>query len=1576
METLCSNSVILTYIVQWRDMDMKRLFSILLITAMLVALTPMMGTVALAEEYATVTSENGYGVRLREGPSKAYGVIRLYGVGTTAVVLQSGAEWSQLKIGSTVGWMQNKYLNFGTTGSGYVGSTITGLGTVYVTSGNGLRVWLRSAPGGSRIDLYSPGTPVTLIEYGETWCYVAIDGTLGYMMREFLAKAPDGSDGTSSGEGAVSGKIESVAINYPYPVVGDVMEAKIEPEGASVKYSWKVDGVELGTEPTFSVLSRYTGKLISLTVTGIDGCYGTATDTAEALVQISRGMKSVKLDTLAPVVGDVIGAILQPSSASVEYYWRVAGVEVSNDPTYTVQESDIGKLIQLKVVGVGGYEGSVACSAEAYVTSDKELKYVELTDYYPLVGEGVSAYVEPADADVEYSWTIDGEVVSTEAYYNVGRLDLGKELHLTVKGVDPYTGSVSAATKKISSQEITGVSISGADAPVVGDVLYARLTPSTATATYMWYDGEFNPDDLTENRVGVGASLVVKSTMVDKQLMVRAEGSGIYSAVVFSDWTEPVIDDKKITSVTLDNTYPVVGDTLTATPYPTPEDEALIPAFRDAQTYVWMIDTEVAPNHDAYYTVKASDVGKVIRVKVTGSNGYIGEAYSLYTNPVVENTVLAGVAIMNKTKDASALSASPDLGDVLEAVIDPPQATADYKWYVNNSLKAVGPTYTIPHDSAFAGAEIAVIATGTGNYQGEVIGGTAPVSALYSLTATVNVANPEAGMPPVYAPSFKVDDVNYGGSINWLFSRNPDVQAELDRHGHYLPDTTYIAAITLDMPAGYTLANSTITVPGASSVVIDKATGVIYATFQTAKQQITDYYIAELPRPVEGAVPVTAFETDQYTATVSWDAAGLNGTVFGAAAEYEATITITGIDEYVTGGVAQDVFSVSTADITKSTANPTAGTNTPITVTAIFKSQDPYVTVTADKTDVYLDGYNSRLVQCLFDAENYIGDPSTIPTKWEIIDAVVDGTSINGDGQLTIGMYETADRVIRVRVWGDLDADGVRDEKEEATIGINLISGTDMDTAIKVEFTKAPVQIAKGSKAEFDVKVSNSSKGFLLYVFAPTATDITTTMEYTVPASTTEKQFVVKAFSVEDPSVVASIVVKIHDSESIIPKTADDELLLEDEMIILDDAVVEEEAVAEEPVEEEAVVEEIPAEETPAVEEETAEEVPAEPVIEIVEPTEETPAVEEETAEEVPAEPVIEIVEPTEETPAVEEETAEEVPAEPVIEIVEPTEETPAVEEENAEEVPAEPTIEIVITAEEEPAVEEETPDTVVIEIKDTVTGEVVEAEETEEPVVEETVAEEPVAEETEEELTGVVIAIKDTVTGEVFEEKAVEEVAAEEEVVEEKKSSKKTETKAEEASEEVVEEEIDPELDDLEGDKDVGESAAESLIKIRFVEMVSEIKRGHTAVFSVETEGTEQGVVWSVRLSKNAEGKKVSSIGQDGLLVVSGDETAEKLVVVATSAEDNTVRARWIVKVVNPSAKSTKKTSTEAVEEEVLTEEVIIEESVEQPVVEETVEEEVEVERESEGLSDEQLQLIMQELEALEQENAVLDNF
>ena len=49
-------------------------------------------------------------MRLRTGPSKSYSKIGVYSVGTKVAVLQKGAVWDRIRVGSRVGWMMNEFL--------------------------------------------------------------------------------------------------------------------------------------------------------------------------------------------------------------------------------------------------------------------------------------------------------------------------------------------------------------------------------------------------------------------------------------------------------------------------------------------------------------------------------------------------------------------------------------------------------------------------------------------------------------------------------------------------------------------------------------------------------------------------------------------------------------------------------------------------------------------------------------------------------------------------------------------------------------------------------------------------------------------------------------------------------------------------------------------------------------------------------------------------------------------------------------------------------------------------------------------------------------------------------------------------------------------------------------------------------------------------------------------------------------------------------------------------------------------------------------------------------------------------
>ena len=213
---------------------MKRIFSILLILVLLIGLMPVIPTVALAESYATITSENGKGVNLREGPGTGYKKIDAYPIGTTVQVLQQGSEWSQIQLGDSVtGWMMSRFLIFGAGGSSSGSST--GSSNAHVISPNGLRVWLRASAGGTRLFLNAAGTPVEVITYDSEWCYIRIGATYGYMKTKYLSVGQQGSDESDKGSTTVpSGRVTEVKINYTHPVVLDTLEAIVTSPDAQV----------------------------------------------------------------------------------------------------------------------------------------------------------------------------------------------------------------------------------------------------------------------------------------------------------------------------------------------------------------------------------------------------------------------------------------------------------------------------------------------------------------------------------------------------------------------------------------------------------------------------------------------------------------------------------------------------------------------------------------------------------------------------------------------------------------------------------------------------------------------------------------------------------------------------------------------------------------------------------------------------------------------------------------------------------------------------------------------------------------------------------------------------------------------------------------------------------------------------------------------------------------------------------------------------------------------------------------------------------------------------------------------
>lgn len=1063
---------------------MKRFLCVLLVA---LALVGLMTTVASAEEYATVVSDNGYGVRMREGPSKVYRVITKYDVGTTVIVQQRGTEWSQIRVGETVGWMMNEFLRFGTTGTGTgTGGESGGVGTGTVVSDNGLRVWLRTTPNGNRIQLYRPGTAVTILSYGDEWHYISIGGVRGYMMSRYISVTPAPAPSSKM--------VEAVSVNYPSPVVDDVLQASVTPSDATVTYSWKVNGVEQSNSATLRVLNDYIGKPITLTVTGTGVYYGSRQYTTDPVVS-SRQVTEVSLNRSQPFVGDTLSAVLKPSSATVSYSWRVGGIEVSTEATYTVQQSDIGKLIQLKVNGIDSFSGVAICSASGEVRSSTEVFSVDLSikNRPVMVGEVLSSVVTPSSASVNCVWMADGDVVATTASYKVTANDLGKKISLRVEGIAPYTGSATAsAYGLVQSANITAAALSNYTL-TAGNGCSAVITPATATATYEWI--MVNATTGAESVFATGSYITVPETAIGHRIKVRVRGAGIYGVSTFnaesgvdyidSPLSNPIVSNKIVTAVALNNTSPVVGETITVDLTP----DALDPLRASGQiSYIWTVGTSVHTDTTGTYTVLGTDVGKTISVKAITAYPNAGEAISAATNPVRANGTVAGASIINQRTNANAAQTAPEVGDTLVASVNPWTAASvsgwiNYSWWVDGAQVGAASTLTI--DPAWNGKQITLIADVANTssyynfskqpteYPNRHSAVTAAVVQYAAVNASIYITPPKAGETPQASVSGSgvvnnqtVEVCN--GSITWI-DKSTGALAVMDSKGHFKPQTTYIARLTLNANHGLSWNNAVVTVNGTAAKQLSKAGNVFDFEFApTDELPITEFYISGVPRPVPGGVPsVGSYTTDQYTATIDWSQClDANTGTFKNASSYTVPITIKANTGYTDNGIAANVFKVSTADATTSTAGAGAG----ITVTATF-NVDHAVTVTAERTTVNIDGVNVAVVQCFANVSNMVEQPAF---KWSVQYKQSNSTWIHEDtGVLNIGPDEILDKDIVV--WATCTVDG---KAYQGSLALHLVSGTQEDTSIKAVFNGGqPTSVLAGTKAQYSAYATNSVIG-------------------------------------------------------------------------------------------------------------------------------------------------------------------------------------------------------------------------------------------------------------------------------------------------------------------------------------------------------------------------------------------------------------------------------------------------------------------------------------------------------------------
>lgn len=541
-----------------------------------------------------VTSSNGGRVALRTGAGKSYAVIMYCNVGTEITVLNAGSTWDRIQVGSTIGYMMNKYITFTSPGGGG-GGGIPAHTTAYVTSSNGKSVRMRHGPGTAYgvIASFPVGTKVTILSVGATWDYIQAGTLKGYMMKQYLttvapgpAPAPDPGPGPGtayvtsangqpvrlrSGPGTNYGIIGLYNVNTPVTILESGSIWSRIAVGSQVGYMMS-KYLTKGSAPAPDV--HYTAYVVSSNGKGVYLRSGPSTaDPAIALypvgtqvtvlktngtwdyikigtrtgymmhkflstTYISTTITSVGIGNLNPKVHDTLVASIVPSEATASYTWiNDLGVVLSTESYYVTQTSDIGRKIRVRVVGTGSYTGSATSSFTNPVSessSTKKITGCTINNTSPRVNDILKASAVPGDATASFIWYREGTIsVGTGATYTVTAADTGFALYAVAIGYNDWSGSAtSSSTSPVLP--VSDIPLTGSVTLPVSAVVGNELTPSLSlnsyAITYQWYQNGV--------LVGTGSRLNITEDMAgdDIRLVVTAVTGSGYTGSVSSSY--------------------------------------------------------------------------------------------------------------------------------------------------------------------------------------------------------------------------------------------------------------------------------------------------------------------------------------------------------------------------------------------------------------------------------------------------------------------------------------------------------------------------------------------------------------------------------------------------------------------------------------------------------------------------------------------------------------------------------------------------------------------------------------------------------------------------------------------------------------------------------------------------------------------------------------------------------------------------------------------------------------------------------------------------------------------------------
>ena len=604
--------------------------------------------------------------------------------------------------------------------------------------------WLRLRSGASTdaetISAYYTGTTVTILGGSGEWYHVlAPDGKTGYMHSSFLT------------------------------ITGSITGGQLEENTAATVTSSNGKPVRLRSGPSvqYSIIASYAvGTPLTILTTGdtwskirINGRTGYMMND---FIKTGDSAGSVAGGYTAYVVSGNGKTVVLRSGPSKSYD-ALASYNVGQKVTVV---SYGATWCQVSINGLGGYMMTEFLSTVKPDTSSG-------------TASTYTAYVTSSNGKGVRLRSGASKLFPAIATYSVGTqvtvLEYGSDwCKIRISGSTGYMMTEFLTTRAPSM--VTSVAISATTAKV-GDVLRATASPSSATVVITW----INDKGAT---LGYGSSYTVQSGDAGRKIRASVTGSGATSGTAVSSWATVqasyVTMGYQLKTVTISDTTPQVGDTLTAT---------LTPSGATA-TISWFRDNGVFVGSGSTYTVRSADVGYKLYAWADGTGNTTGEATSAQT-AAVEATTSQTIVLQS----VSISDATPTVGDTLTASVYPASATASFTWRSSaGHILGYGDRYTVQADDA--GSSIYVYANGTGNTSGSVVSSlTSAVQSAATTTVRVDGVSLNDLTPTVGQVLYvTLTPANASATFTWyrdddkILSTNSfyTVQAEDEGHSLYV----------------------------------------------------------------------------------------------------------------------------------------------------------------------------------------------------------------------------------------------------------------------------------------------------------------------------------------------------------------------------------------------------------------------------------------------------------------------------------------------------------------------------------------------------------------------------------------------------------------------------------------------------------------------------------------------------------------------------------------------------------------------------------------------------------------------